>query len=55
MTGETEDSAMNDQTDALDQTDEEILAATAADEALEIAAAAEGAGRYPTNGSYVCC
>ncbi len=46
---------MKDQTDILDQTDEEILAFTVADEALEAAAATEAGARLPTNGSYVCC
>lgn len=42
---------MNDQPDRLDQTDEEILASTVSDEALEAAA---GAASYP-NTLYNAC
>jgi len=48
---------MTDRADDIDhdEADEEILGSAVADEALEAAAGTEGAERYPTNGSYVCC
>jgi hypothetical protein len=49
---------MNDQTDTLDQTDEEILTYTASDEALEAAAGTErGCRPYPTEirMTWICC
>ena len=57
MVGKTKDSAMTDRADDIDhdEADEEILGSAVADEALEAAAGTEGAERYPTNGSYVCC
>lgn len=58
MAGDVEDSIMNDQTDMLDRAEEEILTATASDEALEAAVGTSEIGGPNAAASFTsagCC